>query len=236
MSYYDEYISRVNQIGSSDKEAFINIAKEYSLEKFNDSPYYRQVDINGAPMDVRLVQKTKYNERAILFKPDTVIDIGSYVKWGDQTWLMMDFFVNEIYPKSTAHLCNEVLKWKTKDGIPKEYPCSISTSRGIMDAQGNSFDIQLPDGTLMMDVQMNVDTKSIPLSLRLILNGRVYKITGIDNVSQSVLGKGTLRFTVETDTVANAADDFVNGYASNNMLYGGASADTPPSTDGDQLW
>lgn len=237
MSYKDKYTTRSNAYGASLKDAYNKSMINGINKHFKDDLSYKSILIENVATDVRIVTTDRYSEKTLLFPPSTTVSIGSYCMIDSQTWVISELFANATYPSATILLCNETLKWKDKNGVTKSYACAVNRgNRGALNStNGGQFNVQLPNGYLYIDVQINADTRILQVSQRLILNGRVYKIDGIDNITQTINGAGLLKLTIKPDTVISQYDDFVNSVADNSVLYGGSAAGTPPASGG-ALW
>lgn len=199
-------------------QAIINDTIVHVNDMFAKSPSYRIVKINGVEADC-IINRKKSKKIDLLLRPNSVVDLGSYVEIEDDTYLIVDSLDNEVYPKADVELCNRVLKWKDSTGIIREYQCS---------AQGETYEVDdtkvlySSEGELKVQVQYNQDTKTIKPQMRFIFDETAYEVSSIDSVSDVYKGKGvlslTLKFTNTSDT-----DDKENQIAdtSGNSGWGG---------------
>jgi hypothetical protein len=208
-SYLDRYKSRVNQ---SDK--LIANTKSSNLKTFNSHPFYSLVDIEGVQTGVIVVQDdNKSEDKKLLFKPDTSINIGTVVKMNELNYLTMDFLgegINETYPTAILKLCNstfpiqmnktQVLVGYDKLNRPvyedaetiKQEPCIVETGyyyRGMNDQ------ITLPQDRIMVTLK-HQDSPSLQENNEFIMYNSNFKITFID-YSKVINGKGIITITGE---------------------------------------
>lgn len=232
MTYLDDYKKRLEANGSTVGESFANYTKDLINKTFADSPFYQVVPINNVNTGVRVLSTKFSHVKNLLFKPEVVLNKGSYVGLDGATWLMIDFSNDGIYSKSVVQRCNDVLKWKNSSGTIKEYKC-VATDSAI---SNTSFDLEnqqqvsvtLPIGELNVFVQLNNDTSTITEKQRFIIGNRPYKVVGINNVNDVFNGVGMLKISMKLDTIATG-DDFTNDIAVNTSISSAPSG-------GGKLW
>jgi hypothetical protein len=231
----DKYNERLNAYGNSIAETYKNNAIRLVNDKFADSPFYANIPINGVNTDVRIVQSDDKipDNKTLLFKPQTVINRGSYAVIGNYTWMTTDFFDNDIFPKATIWRCNMQLKWKDVNGVLHSYWAVVKdvSQRELNIKSDKMFD--MPNTKMVLSVQFNNDTAAILNKTRFLWNGKPYIIQGIDSISHVFNGQGYIDMTFSADEI-NPADDLVNGIADNSTTYGSSSAGQKDNQGG--LW
>ncbi|MGG3892018.1 hypothetical protein [Metabacillus fastidiosus] len=206
MDYISRYIKRLDNRGSDPTNAAINTSKRLQNDKFNTSPSFSVVLVNGHFTDSIVNNETKYDEKMISFRPDTAVDIGSIVEYKVKTYLLISFIDNEIYPKGKLKLCNETFPL-TGDLVCREVgrdflnrpilECTPSSQKSLPCIVENSYYIEkydnainLPENQLRVTIPYTVH-KDIEINKEFSMYGEMYKIIGIDR-TQSIGGIGLM--------------------------------------------
>lgn len=235
-SYLDNYIQRSQAYGNGFSGTIGSSTTQIINDKFKDSPFYASVPINGTNTDVRIVTEDDKlaDVKVLLFRPNTVVNRGSIATINGYKWMLVDYFDNAIFPKSTINRCNELVKWKDKNNITYQYDCvvKIVSDRSVSMKTDKIFDI--PFNKFIVYVPYNNDTKTIQMSQRFLLKQSAYKVIGKDDNSKVFNGNGYIELIMEL-TESNPADDFVNQIADNSIIYGGSSTGST-TNQGGGLW
>ena len=257
--HIEKYKRRLKRYGNDVGEAYTNNTISFINSVFHASPTYRVMEvirtnhetneIERFQMDARVVEIERLGTlREIILRPNESLEVGTYVQFDGDTWLLFDKYggTGSTSIKMLAIKCNRTIKWKTKNGSIKEYPCVASaTDLGSKSKQSknelewNKYDVRLPLGQLFISVEINQDTQGIELNDRFIFGRNVYEVTGIDDItSVGENGYGYIQFTVKITTVREG-DDFESGIAVNN--YTVEETENPSNEgengeDGGMLW
>jgi hypothetical protein len=233
MAYLDSWKSKLNKQGGNIANSLKNTAKQSVLASFEDSPAYKLITINGVSTGVRIEKGKLSNEMTLLFKPGTVVDIGSLCVIDTVNWLVMDSQKDEIYPKAKISLCNETFKWKDQVGTVFLYPCVATNLRYITrEIDSNRNNISTLEGGLYIYSQQNSTTLTLKPRQRFIFGSQVYHISGIDDITFTDSNNvGAIQFTLMLTEKNDEKDDFVNQIADNSHLNA-----TPSTGSGDVGW
>lgn len=234
MAYIDDYKARLQAYGNTHSEVKDNTTADLINKTFVNSHEYKVVSIGGANVDTRVKPGKDYKNKSLLFRPNAVAHIGELITFDSESWLVFDFTFNEkVFPKADIQLCNEIIRWKDRDGSLVEYDCVAAASRYIKyDIRANRYDVELLQGGMFVYVSLNEDTRNIKPSQRFIIGGSVYEISGIDDLTFVNRGKGLIQFTTKLSTI-QTNDDFVNKIADNSTLYLSETGNTTPSGGSD---
>jgi hypothetical protein len=218
MTYFDDYKNRLSLTGQNESDAIKNDSINFINSSFKNSPTYRIIKVNGIDVDSRVLTGNDSNIIKILFRPDTLIDIGSNLVIEDKKWLITDVVNKVTHPKAEAQRCNEALKWKDNIGNIFNHPCVVTTSKYTVNAlnAGNRPSIENPEGNVYIYVQLNDETKNIKHSQRFILGSQVYEIIGIDDLRMIQDNVGVIEFTARISN-KNVSDDFSEDIAENDI-------------------
>lgn len=186
--------------GGSISGSMSESTKQVIRKSFKDSPSYKSVLINGVATDARIIDGKDSSYKTMLLLPNTVLNNGIYIYYNLNYWLVTDFVQNEINPKALIQKCNHELKWQDSNGLICAEPCiatrSLLTKMDIID---NKYGIQLLEGEMNIYVQNNSNTCTIISGKRFYIGSQVYKVTGIDDVSD----EGIIRFAMKVDVENN---------------------------------
>lgn len=212
------YQKMIGANNSNITQAYINDTIVHVNDMFSKSPSYRQAKIDGIDSDC-IISRKKSKQMDLLLRPSTIVSEGSYVDFKEDTFIVLDFVDNEIYPKASISLCNRILKWKLSNGDIKEYKCFV---KGATYEEDKMKTVYTSNGELIVYVQYNDDTKTIKPQTRFIFDESVYEVASIDNVSNVYNGKGVLKLGM-TFTNTTSTDDKDNQIAdsSGNSGWGG---------------
>jgi hypothetical protein len=253
-NHLDRYRNRLSRNGNDVGEVYKNNTIAFIEATFHASPTFRIMEVESSlnpeitEMDARVVEVERLGTlREVILRPNQSLEIGTYVKFDGDTWLLFDKYggTGATSIKLLAIRCNDTIKWKDKDGNVKEVVCNASaTDLGSKSKQSkneiewNKYDVRLPLGQLIISVELNEDTESIKLNDRFIFGRNVYEVTGVDDITLVDKGYGVIQFTVKI-TTQRAEDDFANEIAYNSYKVEETTTttdDTNDSGDGGTLW
>jgi hypothetical protein len=244
---FDKYKNRLNRTGDNVGEAYKNNTIAFIEATFSSSPTYRVMEVlstefpNIKKMEARIVDVERLgNLREILFKPNDGLNVGSYVKFDDETWLITDKWGSRATLVSMlAQKCNRKLQWIDESGKLQAIDCIVSAS--LLGSKGNQikwdisydkFDVRLPIGQTYVFLERNEITKTIRMNQRFILSSFPFEVYGVDdNTYVDKNGFGITQLTLKITTKVNG-DDFVNNIAVNK--YDDNSNST--TGDGGAIW
>lgn len=230
MGYSDKYKNRLRRSGNNIGEAYQNNTTAFMNATFDKSPTFRVLGVKSTQfpsitqMDARVIEIERMgNVREVIFRPNQSLDIGTYVTFDGDTWLIFDKYGNSGNSvKVLVQKCNSTLKWRDKNGDIIEIDCVASasdlgakTKQSKNDIELNKYDVRLPTGQLYVFVEANPLTRQIELNQRFIFGKSVYEVVGIDDItSVNKDGFGIIQLTIKK-TTSQLGDDFVNRIAVN---------------------
>jgi FtsP/CotA-like multicopper oxidase with cupredoxin domain len=214
---FDKYRARLQIQGGSMAQAFFNDTANFINQTFSQSPTYVQINVDGTPMDTRVIRTEFPWIKNLLFRPNTKINIGAVVEVGSETWLVSKFEPHPLYPKAEILKCNESLRWKDSNQTFYSHPC-VQQSLHREVAYTQDALMQTIKYQIRVFVQLNNDTKTIKIGQRFILGSTAYIVVGIDDVSNVYDGAGLIEIMLEA-TQSTAGDDMINKIADNSHLW-----------------
>ena len=240
MGYYSNvYLRRVNRFGTTLQERIIN-KKEYDFHNFvKKSPHRVTVFIDDYSYE-GVLQTKEYNEIEtidyFLTYKSIKVPTGSILKILDikdpnkySYWIVIckDNFVSAGYDRYTVVKLDREVRWITDDGYLFKTLVHISgagksqSSKRITNTvyTKQNTEVFVPNQTLTMTLK---DSAQIKRNLRTNIRGQVWKITGIDNISNDGVSYITLEqdYTDEIDNNYHLPtdDDVIEGIADGYKL------------------
>jgi hypothetical protein len=202
MTYYDRYKARLDAEGSNERQAYINVSTDVIASSFKNSPHYTQVIVDGVLMDAIKQLDKDSKVKNLVFLPSTTVSIGGTVTISSETWLIMDFDANPLYPKAKINRCNQSVKW-VNGATTLEYPCVMTSE--ILDSDSNAK-MNLPKSEFLVYLKYNGDTVVLKEGKRLVLGDRAYEVIAYDNITHVVDSTGVLTLRVKTDLTRDTDD------------------------------
>lgn len=251
MSYLDRYKNRLARKGDNVGDVYENNTINFIEAKFSDSPTFKVVGVISTQfptikqIDTRVVLVERMGTlREVLFRPNQGLNIGTYLIFDNQTWLIIDQWGDRNSTKYSCLVqkCNRTIKWKDINGAIQELYCIASQSplgskaqQGKFNIEFNKFDVSLPTGQLFVFSEYNNLTKGIKLNHRFFFGRNVYEVIGIDGISFVDSGFGIMQFTVKLTTL-NDKDDTQNHIAFNNYNVSSINDISTIDEQGGRIW
>lgn len=196
MSIYDAYRKRVNPKNSATpmQDTIKDTTKRQQTNLMLNSPSLSHITLNdeatARPAIVSDIDT--FHKRRVLFLPDSVVNVGDYVKIQNDTYLATDMKKSEIHPELFVELCNEtyILDKSTKVVVGKDsmgrpiydiienkipLPCVLNT-KGYTVAENAA--ISLPDGSAIVKLPYRTDL-TIKVNDKLAFQNRSYEVRNI---------------------------------------------------------
>lgn len=208
MSKYSAYIKRVQAGGKTHLDGFRNSTKRQIRNYILNSPSRSTVELlqleeqpdktyrlTTAESKIAIVSdKETFYKRTILFLPDEDVQLGSYVKYDNKTYLVTNISDVDGYPQAFVEYCNYRLDIKTGEtvriqtGVDERgrpiwdyiektitLPCTVSSK--IYAVLDNS-QIPLPEGAIMIQLTYHPDI-NINVNDEFVIHGDKIQITTV---------------------------------------------------------
>jgi len=219
-------------------DQFYNTFNAYTIyeETYLSSGSYQKVDVRvNTAIDSVTGQKLGDDFKILLFKPDhDDIGIGEKFWFNDNYWISVftDNIKTSLGISCTIRRCNNMLRWRTEDGVIYSEHCIIDYAMATPRNRVRS-DPLIPDGTIKVFTQLNSNTATIKENQRFMFGREnqwvCYQVYGgglanylnqktTDNTSAYLLELAMGKNYVNEDT-----DDIINGIA-DKYKYTSASA------------
>lgn len=190
MGWLDIHKDQMNVSGENS-----GMGKEYTDETiyyindvFNQSPSYKDVEIDTVPHGVRIINDRMYQtanefeQNMVLLKPLTVINRGAYMTYlneqtnKNETWLIMFYHYHKIYPKAYSRYCNKILNYKNGISLPCVVANKISSATNISE----NITMTLPKDSLAVSVKATPETLSTIEGDRFVIDKLAYEVQSIN--------------------------------------------------------
>jgi hypothetical protein len=216
VGFYDNYRARV-QSALTDSEYINEDNKNLVIENFESQPNYYEITKNSdlvTTYKVLIAEENKKDNiigyKKLISYPYTTIQfsIGDYIHWKSSVWLLItlddqyDYSVGGRIVKTNAYL-----KWRDENGVLISYPC-FKNSRATDTGLSDGYNIVLPKGDIIVQIQENSDTLKITEGKRFIINGKAYQVQFVHPID------GLLEIYLKS-TEISVYDDLVNDIADN---------------------
>lgn len=226
--------NRLNYIRTFDGNYASGITEQLKTS-FEESPDYTEVYKN---YNFKKIYKTRIFEgnekdKKLGFKYlqsypyDTPqFKIGDYVHWkydhiNLSTWLMISLDTQHLYDvKGRILLCNNYLKWIDNSGKVISYECVFEDTLTYASFKYGESGVIQPNGTIVILVPQNEDTRTIYKNQRFLFNGVPYVV---NNFIRSVNSNFLEIYMFESQLIDK--DD-----VKNNIAYNGIEQDTEVTT------
>lgn len=219
MSFSDVYKKTLLNRGGSVLGADIVHSKNTTNRCFANDYSYKKGQLQNLNMEVididtRRVSKDKNTyDKDIYFRPDTLVDVGSYLIYDDGTYLVDGFNKDYINPKASATECEQELCFAF---IENPIPCiAEGESYGVKITGGTEFNAQV-DTKVKVTIPDNVETRKLKPDHRFIFNNSEYGIYKIGDIT--VYNNGLLVLTCQKDQYQKGYDDLENNIAYNGII------------------
>lgn len=230
--YLDKYRRRLQRSGEDIGDVYSNNTISFIESNFKASPTFRVVDVISSEfphvkqIDTRIITVERMgNIREVLFRPRKGLNIGSYIVFDNDTWLIYDKWGSEQATKikTMVQKCNDSAKWRDINNKVIEIPCVATATplgskanQGKNDIEWNKYDVSLPSGQLFAYIEANEFTRTVRINHRFIFGSNTYEVFGVDDsTSIDINGYGIIQFTLKL-TTRQDKDDFVEGIAYND--------------------
>lgn len=243
------YMKLQNAYGTTSKREkdLLKVNKQMS-KHFHDTFSPETVSVNGRKMDMMIIKDTDGNtyKRKIKTRHDDYINLGEYVFWDNQHWLITFLDVDDkTWHRGYMYLCTVPLRWQDNSGnIIEKWGFSEDFTKYSKGTYGNST-IVTGDNQYGITVGVDDDTKQLHRDMRFVIDYEnvktpdVYKLTNrkmaLNNYEH--FGRGaTMILTLSYDAFDKNTDKFVHLKNGTDVWVCNYKSDTtPPPSNEDEL-
>ena len=165
------YFQKINNTfgAKSKQEVDLYLLNQHIDEHFADTIDYHVVKKNGEPFELLIIKDTDGNtfKKKIKSKHFTPFNLGDYIEWNGQIWLVTLLDPNEkTYHSGYMYLCTIPLRWQNSDGkIIERYAYSEDFTKYSGGTTGNNI-ITIGDNQYGLTLPIDSETKKLKRDMR----------------------------------------------------------------------
>ena len=167
ISYFQKINNTYN--AKSKQEVDLYLLNKHVDDHFADTIDYHVVKRNGEPFELLIIKDTDGNtfKKKIKSKHSTPFNLGDYIEWNNQIWLVTLLDPNEkTYHSGYMYLCTVPLRWQNSEGkIIERYAYSEDFTKYSTGVTGNNT-IQIGENQYGLTLPIDSETKKLRRDLR----------------------------------------------------------------------
>lgn len=214
--FFSTYKGIMNQRGADRMSRNFNFKQRSFNKYFDESLNKYNVVLNGENTDLIIQDMNQNNnkdlsdDKYIISKLDTPLNVGSLVYWDDRFWLI---FTNEhktikTHNQAKIKASNYVIKWATGnmqvcnngEGYQAFVQNQTLYTLGVSKSGSYSW---IVNAKMMMYMPYNKETEAVKIGQRIFIGDNVYQVMFKDNVSRN----GLINYLLEEDFINPNYDD-----------------------------
>lgn len=236
------YFQKINNAykSSSKQETELYLLNKHVTDRFADSIDYHVVKRNGEPFELLIIKDTDGNtfKKKIKAKHDTPFNLGDYIEWNSQHWLVTLLDPDEkAYHSGYMYLCTVPLRWQNSNGeVIERYAYSEDFTKYSSGTSSNNT-ITIGDNQYGLTLPIDVETKKLNRDMRFPIDfddseqPDIYKLTNrkVNLNNNTYFGRGgTMVLTMSFDSFNKDDDKLVDFNEKQVWICNYHSPTTPP--------
>lgn len=166
----DYFMKIQNAYGTKNRREKELVKVNQSMSKhFTDTFDTEEVLINDVPQELMIIKDTDGNtyKKKIKSKHNEKFNLGDYVKWNDQIWLITLVDVDEkTWNRGYMYLCTVPLRWQNSEGkIIERYAYSEDFTKYSSGTTGNNT-ITIGDNQYGLTIPIDSETRKLKRDMR----------------------------------------------------------------------
>lgn len=165
------YFQKINNTykSKSIQETDLYLLNRHIDECFDDNIDYHVVKRNGEPFELIIIKDTDGNtfKKKIKSKHSTPFNLGDYIEWNNQIWLVALLDPNEkTYHSGYMYLCTVPLRWINNEGkLIERYAYSEDFTKYSTGVKSNEV-ITIGDNQYGLTLPIDSETKKLKRDMR----------------------------------------------------------------------
>ena len=165
------YFQKINNSykSKSRQETDLYLLNRHVERCFADTIDYDVVKRNGKPYELLIIKDTDSNtfKKKIKARPSAPFNLGDYIEWNGQIWLITLLDTNEkTYHSGYMYLCTVPLRWQNSEGkIIERYAYSEDFTKYSTGVTGNNT-IQIGENQYGLTLPIDGETRKIKRDMR----------------------------------------------------------------------
>lgn len=194
---YSSYRRRITSLGATLRDQEINKQKFQISQYAENTPSFKQVEIEGVPRGVIITSTQVLHKKNIYSMPNETILPGQIVLWDDGHYIITETDGEDtFYTRGSMSLCNAELKWQD-DTTGKICSCwsTIDKRNYSSSFLGGTTEIETSEREYSISIPYNDETANIEVGKRFLIDviagkPKAYRITSVDVLSKAYILKG----------------------------------------------
>lgn len=214
------YFQKINNTykSQSKQETDLYLLNRHVDECFADTIDYHVVKRNGEPFELLIIKDTDGNtfKKKIKAKHSTPFNLGDYIEWNNQIWLVTLIDPNEkTYHSGYMYLCTVPLRWQNSDGkIIERYAYSEDFTKYSSGTTGNNT-ITIGDNQYGLTLPIDSETRKLHRDMRFPIDFEdaeqpdIYELTNrkVNLNNNEYFGRGGTMIVTMSYAAFNATND-----------------------------
>lgn len=165
--------------GATHKEATMTRDTAYLEQRFHQIYGHREAMLNEHSLEDVVIQSASNPLTCSgMLRPSSTVKSGDYLAFEGKTWIVRGINTLRLSPVAELYLCNQSFKLA---GVENPILCYFNSATSTGQSLTTADKFYELDSKVTLYVQLNELTKCLTTGYRLIINRRVYKITGIND-------------------------------------------------------
>lgn len=214
------YFQKINNTfgAKSKQEVDLYLLNRHVDEHFADTIDYHVVKKNGEPFELLIIKDTDGNtfKKKIKSKHSTSFNLGDYIEWNGQIWLVTLLDPNEkTYHSGYMYLCTVPLRWQNSEGeIVERYAYSEDFTKYSSGITGNAT-VTVGDNQYGLTLPIDNETRKLHRDMRFPIDfddaeqPDVYELTNrkVNLNNNEYFGRGGTMIVTMSYDAYNATND-----------------------------
>lgn len=215
-----DYFRMINNTynAKSKQEVDLYLLNKHVDDHFADTIDYHVVKRNGEPFELLIIKDTDGNtfKKKIKSKHSTPFNLGDYIEWNDQMWLVALLDPNEkTYHSGYMYLCTVPLRWQNSEGkIIERFAYSEDFTKYSSGTTGNNT-ITIGDNQYGLTIPIDSETRKLKRDMRFPIDFEdaeqpdIYELTNrkVNLNNNEYFGRGGIMVVTMSFGAFNATND-----------------------------
>lgn len=224
MSVWDNYRDRMELVGQTKHDMWVNRSQEHIRRRIVDSPNCKTVLVDGEEQMLAITKHAQDGYKRVASMPGENLKHGGLVDWNGSKWLITEVDPEDtIYQRGIMRHCNHILRWvSSKTGELREKWCVVEDGTKYLIGERTREFLTIGDGRMAVTVAKDPETVELCRGLRFLIDDEdsdfvtAYQITKSNKLFNVYDGEGVFRFIMnevqltDRDDVESRIADYKN--------------------------
>lgn len=169
------YFHKINNayLSKSKQETELYLVNRNEDMYLYDNIDYAQVLRNGEPFEMIIIKDTDGNtyKKKIKSKHDTPFNLGDYIEWNNQIWLVTLLDTNDkVHHSGYMYLCTAKLHWQNSGGTIIERPVYVEDFTKYSTGTYSNNAITIGENQYGLHIPIDEETKKLRRDMRFVID------------------------------------------------------------------